>query len=512
MRQSTCDALVDEAKPPVGLRGGVFVSWWGAASIAAFATWVLYGARPGINLLLCVLPVVLLTQVLEPEKAVGRRLQSLTIDATVLILSGSFAVSAGGPITGLVGATVVWLCALSVAQRAGQALVWRGLAQLLAMPITSLRIVLSEAAGRAGDAVRALRGGRYVSTMRGMAWALPTVLVFFVLLADADPTFESWRSQACEALRNLTFLPRLAFWLVLSLLLLGRLSLSAWSDPAVVPNAVDVRRRVHRSATERCIALGSIALLFTVFLVLQMNVLFGNLAARGGSGVTFAQSVHRGSFELTVVVTLTALLILVLGAGTLREKVEGSVRLLSLVLLSQCLLMLVSAWIRLLAYEQAYGYSMLRMYLHAYMVWVGFGLALLACEVHARIDTRRVVRRAAIAAVAGLCTVAYANVPANVVKLNVTRYQHGSSLDRDYLVKGGGLDALPMIEQLLPRLALEDRSAVLCLIQHRYGPDRGVFRAPEEWFEWNLRRRAARESLARLTVKAQDCVTPDGER
>jgi two-component system, OmpR family, sensor histidine kinase BaeS len=511
MTQSTCEKVSTDPNLPGGVQFGVATIWWGAAIIAAFATWVLFGARPGINLFLCLLAVLLLGLALEPGAPASRHRLSWVADAAALILAGSLAVAAGGPTTGLVALAVVWLSALSIVQQLGQAPMWSGLVRLLAVPFAALSIVISQAAGRTGDAVRSFRGGRYVAMVRGAAWALPTVLVFFLLLANADPTFEAWRSQGLDALRNLTFLPRMVFWLLLSVLMLGRLSLSAQRRTVTMPNAGAVNFRAHRTATERSIALGSVALLFALFLVLQLNVLFGDPGGRTGSGMTFAQAVHRGFVELTAVVTLTALLILVLDAAALRAAAERKVRVLSVILLAQCLLILASAWVRLLGYEQAYGYSILRMYLHVYIIWVGAGLTLLAWEVATNIEAQRVVRRAIVAGLVCLTAVAYVNLPAWVVERNISLYEQGSALDRHYLVYGGGLDALPTIERLLPRLDVRDRSSVQCLIQQRYGGDRGMLREPEHWFEWNLRRRAARAALTRLMSAAQDCAVPDGE-
>jgi hypothetical protein len=489
----------------------VALVWSGAVTVASFSTWVLFGARPGINLFLCLLAVLLLAQVLDPRPPGPGRHESLLIEATALLLAGALAVCAGGPATALAALAVVWLCALSVLQRAGRLFPRQGVPRWVAAPFAALAIVLSRSTGLLGDAARAFRGGRYVSALRGAAWAMPTVLVFFLFLANADPTFEGWRSEALDTLRNLSFLPRLLFWLILAVVMLGGLSLSAHPQPVERAQVSEPRRRAHRTVTERSIALGAVALLFALFLVLQVKVLFGDPGGRAGSGMTYAEAVHRGFAELTGVVTLTALMILVLDAAALREQHEGRVRALSGVLLAQCLLLLASAWLRLLAYEEAYGYSMLRVYVHLYILWVAAGLLLLAREVLTRMDPQRVLRGAVVAGLVGLVGVSYFNLPAWVVERNVARYQQGGVLDRSYLVQGGGLDALPTIERLLPGLRADDRAAIRCLILQRHAGERDVLRAPEHWFEWNLRRHAARAALARLTASTAGCAARQGE-
>jgi hypothetical protein len=71
---------------------------------------------------------------------------------------------------------------------------------------------------------------------------------------------------------------------------------------------------------------------------------------------------------------------------------------------------------------------------------------------------------------------------------------------------------VPTIERLLPSLKAEDRVLVQCLLRRRYTSSRSVLREPERWFEWNLRRRAARASLARIIAGAANCPSnPGGE-
>jgi two-component system sensor histidine kinase BaeS len=512
MLQSTLQFTIPRFLPGIAPERRTATVWLGALLVAGFSAWVLFAARPGINLALSLLAAALLTGILDPRVRSPERTASATTELAAVVLAGALGITADGPTIALVTLAVLWLCALTVLQRAGRPFVTLTVARLIGAPFAALGVILTQTSGLTGDVVGAFRGGRYVAVLRGAAWALPMVVLFFLLLAEADPTFEEWRSGALRALQDLSFLPRLVFWLVLTVLLLGAFGLAAQLRPAV-PVTPGARRALRlRTATERSIILGSVALLFALFLVLQLNALFGDPGSRVGSGMTYAQAVHRGFGELTGVVTLTALLILMLDASALRGDREGSVRVLSAVLLGECLLLLASAWLRLLAYEEAYGYSMLRVYVHLYMLLVAVGLLLLAREALAQIDTHRVLRHAFVAGLVGLALVAYGNVSGWVVERNVERYQRGSALDRNYLVYGTGPDAVPTIERLLPKLKAEDRASVQCLLRSRYLSGRSVLREPERWFEWNLRRQAARASLERITPVAVNCpANPGGQ-
>jgi two-component system sensor histidine kinase BaeS len=507
MKQSTCNLLSLVALPRIAPERRAATVWLAALVVAGFSTWILFGARPGINLCLSLLAITALAGILDGSIRPPGRTAAAATDLTALVLAAAVGVTADGHTIALVMLAVLWLCALSVQQRAGRPFLQLSIVRLVGAPFSSLAIVLTQAGGLAGDAVGAFRGGRYRAVLRGAAWALPTVVLFFFLLAEADPTFEAWRSGVLLALKDLSFLPRLVFWLLLAVLLLGAFALAAQLRPLDSWTPRERKPVASRTSTERCIVLGSVAILFALFLVLRLNALFGDPGSRVGSGMTYAQAVHRGFGELTGVVTLTALLILTLDASALREDREDRVRILSWVLLGECLLLLVSAWLRLLAYEEAYGYSMLRVYVHLYMLLVALGLLLLAREIIGRIAVRRVLRRSFTAALVGLGLVVYGNVSGWIVERNVERYQRGSALDLSYLVYGAGPDALPTIERLLPVLKAEDRVTVKCRLFARYASKRSVLRGDERWFEWNLRRRAARAALQRMSAGTDNCST-----
>jgi hypothetical protein len=51
---------------------------------------------------------------------------------------------------------------------------------------------------------------------------------------------------------------------------------------------------------------GGVALLFWIFLAVQLSYLFGSLPSVAGSGMTFAEYARRGFGELSVVASFTA--------------------------------------------------------------------------------------------------------------------------------------------------------------------------------------------------------------
>jgi hypothetical protein len=112
------------------------------------------------------------------------------------------------------------------------------------------------------------------------------------------------------------------------------------------------------------------------------------------------------------------------------------------------------------------------------------------------IDAGRLFRRLGLAAALAVATFAWWNHAAWIARQNVARYQHTGSIDIDYLVRALGEDALPEVIRALPALSAplaqqaRGQLEVVRTARMRNGRAR--------WYEWNLRRAAAREALASL--------------
>ena len=124
--------------------------------------------------------------------------------------------------------------------------------------------------------------------------------------------------------------------------------------------------------TESTIVLGSVIVLFVAFVIIQLQYFFGGQANINIEGYTFSEYARKGFGELVAVAFFSLLLLLGLGAVTRRES-ESQRRVFSVFgvsLVGLVLVMLVSAFQRLILYEQAYGFSRLRTYTHVFMIWL----------------------------------------------------------------------------------------------------------------------------------------------
>jgi hypothetical protein len=175
----------------------------------------------------------------------------------------------------------------------------------------------------------------------------------------------------------------------------------------------------------------------------------------------------------------------------------AKLRALTIALLLAVLILLISAFNRVVLYEAAFGFTVSRLYAQAYMIVLAFALFALAVEVLTTLDTRALFRRVFAVAVIAFMVLVFWNHEGWIASKNIDRYATTGKLDVRYLVSDLSPNAIPVIVSRLSTLPdpkrAELRDAVVTHYQkRRLGED--------QWFEWNYRRQQAREALDRLGI------------
>jgi hypothetical protein len=339
--------------------------------------------------------------------------------------------------------------------------------------------------------------------LRGLILAIPVVAVFAALLASADPIF-SRRLTDVLNLFNIENLPeyiwRLCYILALAYGLAGVYlyallhsqdeRLIGLEKPWLAP---------FFGFTEAAIVLGCVSLLFAAFVAIQFQYFFGGHANITIEGFTYAEYARRGFGELVAVALFSLMLLLGLNAAT-RRPAPGQrwgFSGLAAALVALVIIILVSAFQRLLLYEQAYGFTRLRTVTHVFMVWLGILLvATLILELSR--GTRFFPAALVLAALGFGVTVSLVNVDSLIVSQNVQRARAGLPLDDAYLT-GLSSDAVPALVGLyedasLPAgIHLKLGSALACQAARADNENHNL-----PWQSFNLSRRRAGLSLQSL--------------
>jgi hypothetical protein len=484
----------------------VLLLWGTSMAVAGVGVVLLLGELPGLNWTLWTLLAMagFVFWARRRGRVLGTRRTTMLALACLLVIGA--AITGLPPLQIVIAAGVVILAALIIIET-GDIQAPASPTRIALAPLTMAVAVLEEARWQASETATLLRANRNLPALRGSLIAAPIVIAFFLLLSAADPTLGSWRSATWSALSSYSFAQRALLFIALGIITLGAYSIAAESPPAPeqITPTTEAPAEVLGS-TERLIVLGSLAALFAVFLVLQISYLFGDAGSRAGSGLTYADAAHRGFIELTLTATLSAVLIILLHKLARHDARERLVKYCTLLLIAEVLPMLLSANFRLAHYETAYGYTLLRLYVHVCIALICVAMLLLARQILTSIDLLRLTEQIGVAVVIACSALAFWNHTGWIVDRNLERYTAGRPLDARYLMELAAAcpDTTPALVASLRKLDATDVRAQQLRI-YLLSDQHGVLdELNARWFRWNLRRVQARQALENLRGASSD--------
>jgi len=365
--------------------------------------------------------------------------------------------------------------ALAVARRSFRSLTM----SLLAPAIAAARALPWVARGMRTGPRRLVRAGVAVLS------AGLVLLVFVPLLASADAAF----AQVVDAVT-----PEIAVDSVVRWVFLFTFGTAAAAGgffllvaPPPEPYGPDPRPTRLR-LLDWAVPTGVLVAVLALFVGVQFVVLFGSddYVLRT-TGLTYAEYARSGFWQL-LAVTALALGVLALGsrwapARTPAERVAKRGLLAALALLT--LVVVASAINRMWLYQQAYGFTVLRLLVLTCELWLGAGF-LLALAAVLRLRPGGLSRPMVAVGMVALLGLAVLDAERFIAAHNVARWSETGKLDTSYL---GTLsaDAVPALVDLPPAV----RDCILVDIGDGLA-------TPDDWRATNTSREAARAELARL--------------
>ena len=362
--------------------------------------------------------------------------------------------------------------------------------------------------------------GRAAPVARGLLVAVPVVGAFAVLLASADAVFGRGLDELLSLPIELDDVARRSVVVVaVAWLVGGSLAIAggAFRPPLVTatpPSDWDAaqlareqavasgadRPAKQRGATEALIVLAAVDVLFAAFAFVQIVYLFGGADTLAAIGMTYSDYARQGYFQLVAVVALAGLLLvgvhLVVGRTRAFLAAASALLLLTAVILA-------SATLRLRLYQEAYGWTELRFYVAASILWLACGAAVAAGLLWTN-RMRWLAHGLAASAVAITLGISALGPHAFVTHENLARVLHPElvapgghpGFDATYAVTLSD-DAVPDLVAALAHLSQSDHDVVLYDLRRRRDElARDTGSSP--WIAWNLARERARAALETL--------------
>jgi Domain of unknown function (DUF4173) len=343
------------------------------------------------------------------------------------------------------------------------------------------------------------RAGRLAPVLRGSAIGLVLLVVFGSLFLSADAAFARLAEALLIPSWDLSLMPARVVVFGGVLLFIGAVALTGPRYTIIGSGSHEVPARRLLGRAEWGIALALLDLLFLAFVLVQLTVLFGGRDhVLETAGLTYAEYARQGFFQLVGVGALT--LVVIAGASRWSSRSAPADRLLLQVMLGLlCLLTLVilaSALRRLTLYESEFGYTHVRLSVHAAILWMGAILALVMVA-GVRMRGAWLPRAAVVLTAVSLIVFTLIDPDGLVASNNVQHYRETGRIDVSYLSTLSA-DAVPALAELPEPL----RSCALA------GPARSLSE-PTSWAGYNAGRMTAREVLAAVepfAVSADVCA------
>ncbi len=344
-------------------------------------------------------------------------------------------------------------------------------------------------------AARRLRGPRAVGsgllrTFAALAVSAVLVALFASLLAGADVAFARLLTDLVPRFD----VPDLTRWFTLFPLFAAGTVAAVYLRAA--PPRPDPERPAQRGLRriEWALPVGLLVALFATFVGVQVAALFGGADhVLRTTGLTYAEYARGGFWQLLQVTVLT---LPVLIAAARYASVAGVadrawLRGLLGMLAGLTLLIVCSALSRMWAYQQAYGFTVLRVQVFAVELWLGL-VYLMLIAAGRRLRAGWLPRVVAVSGLAGVLALGALNPDRFIAERNIERWAATGKIDQRYLA-GLSADAVPT----LARLPEPIRGCVL-------GPIAADLDRPDGWRDWNASRAAARE-LTRDVARTRGC-------
>ncbi len=352
--------------------------------------------------------------------------------------------------------------------------VWGMFVGALAWPFSGLRGL-----PWLGRTLRAFGGGANAAAVtRTVILSALGVLVFGLLFATGDAIVGEWVGAVVPDVED-----TLALRIFLTLAVGGTVLAAAYL--ALNPPTVE-RPGVRRATQHRFEWLAPVLLVdavFVLFLAAQAAAYFGGHDyVQRTTGLTYADYVHQGFAQLTIA---TALTLLVVWAAARKARLDqaadrwwlrGSLGALALL----TLVVVASALHRMDLYQDAYGFTRLRLLVDFFEGWLGL---VVVAVIAAGVGLRGwwLPRFALLSGAALLLGLAAINPDAWIAEHNLDRYEATGKVDWSYL-RGLSLDATPTLVELPP----EQAACALGDVSPEKDP----------WIGWNLGRARAIDALA----------------
>ncbi|HBO99982.1 MAG: hypothetical protein UU48_C0002G0018 [Candidatus Uhrbacteria bacterium GW2011_GWF2_41_16] len=337
---------------------------------------------------------------------------------------------------------------------------------------------------------------KIAQVVTGIAFTVPVLLVFLFLFSSADLIFEKFLSRLIDIDLTPQTIVRAIFVFLIMCVLIGAYTY-VFQKKEEGKTTEEKKKRFNLGSIESSILFGSVNVLFVIFIIVQLAYLFGGENNISLQGFTYAEYARRGFFELIAVGVVSFVLLLIADAHLTKDE-AGHMRgfkWLSTSLIVEVLFIIISAFIRLSLYEDAYGFTTFRLFAHLFILWMAGLFFLLLYKVHKDHKDNHFAFSACMCALLFLGGINILNPDAFVARQNIERYALTGKLDAPYLSQLSD-DAVPYTITILNSSDEELKNTFMLSIYGRAHRTQLKSSYVSKWQSWNFSRMRAKNIFA----------------
>jgi len=320
--------------------------------------------------------------------------------------------------------------------------------------------------------------------LKGILFALPILMVILILLSSADMIFNYYLSSVFIIFGNFQ-LSHLVIHLIIIILFFLYIFGFIWSFKYEgIYESSEGKLKVNFEVLTVMPILLMLNGVYLMFTVIQFSYLYGGGSTELPSSFTYAEYARRGFFELVTVTVINFTIILCTIKFMKREntKLEKCNNAFLSLLIVFTLNMIFSAHYKMSLYENTYGYTYLRVFVHIFMMllFILFIIALAGIWVRKTPITKLCI----ISSLIMYVVLNYINVDVFIVKKNIELYNRTQNLDVNYL-SNLSYDTLPYLVQF----TLNDSSEKSKELKEKLmDKQQDILTKEYSWYEFNYSR------------------------
>ncbi len=351
------------------------------------------------------------------------------------------------------------------------------------------------------------------AVVRGLLFATPVIVLFALLLMNADARFESSISHLFDW--NLSALWSNAGLFILCFILAATLQRAAGvltpkpeMNKEISQDIIeqDIEPEAQQASVKKAyrieigIILVLVNVLFLSFVWVQFSYFFGGDAmVQALNGPSYSEYARRGFFQLLVVAILVILLLLIsyvmFKPSTLAQQRWFQVLAGSLIILTW--IIELSAVHRMFIYVEAYGLTELRFYSSIMMLWVAGMLLWFSLSV-LRNQAGLFLFGTVMSLLLSVALLHVINPDATIMRTNLERLETGQHFDVNY-IKQLSADMIPTVAQRLPALYdNEENRSIICALSVLLTQAAASADNNDSWLAWHWARYQSEQAVREM--------------